>query len=321
MKKLLFILLLLFLASHSQAQVHNLSFQFNRILFKDLVDTVEKKIRIKIYYTNKWVDSLYLNINSENDSLEGLLSKALIKEGFSFIIVERNKIILSKGYSIKTNFQEQYNAYLKKSLIKIDSSNYVRPVQRPENTSGNEEFKVFRIGKPSVNSKSDKAILSGIVINPVTGNPVAGAIVYVEKIKAGAVTNDAGFYSLTLPKGQYQLECRMIGMRSAIRNLMIFSDGVLDIEMTENTNQLDNVNVSANKENMVRNVRLGIEKISVKMLRQIPMGLGEADLIKSSLLLPGVQTVGEASGGYNVRGGSADQNLVLLNFFQPLILI
>jgi len=114
MKKLLFILLLLFLASHSQAQVHNLSFQFNRILFKDLVDTVEKKIRIKIYYTNKWVDSLYLNINSENDSLEGLLSKALIKEGFSFIIVEKNKIILSKGYSIKTNFQEQYNAYLKR---------------------------------------------------------------------------------------------------------------------------------------------------------------------------------------------------------------
>ena len=314
MKKLLFIILLLFLASQSQAQDHNLSFQFKRILFKDLVDTVEKKVRIKIYYTNKLVDSLYLNINSENDSLEGLLSKALIKEGFSFIIVERNKIILSKGYSIKTNFQEQYNAYLKKSLIKIDSSNYVRPVQRPENTSGNEEFKVFRIGKPSVNSKSDKAILSGIVINPVTGNPVAGAIVYVEKIKAGAVTNDAGFYSLTLPKGQYQLECRMIGMRSAIRNLMIFSDGVLDIEMTENTNQLDNVNVSANKENMVRNVRLGIEKISVKMLRQIPMGLGEADLIKSSLLLPGVQTVGEASGGYNVRGGSADQNLVLLNY-------
>ena len=83
--------------------------------------------------------------------------------------------------------------------------------------------------------------------------------------------------------------------------------------MTENTNQLNEVIVSANKENMVKNVSLGIEKISIKMLRQIPMGLGEADLIKSSLLLPGVQTVGEASGGYNVRGGSADQNLVLLN--------
>ena len=64
---------------------------------------------------------------------------------------------------------------------------------------------------------------------------------------------------------------------------------------------------------MVKNVRLGVEKINVKMLRQIPMGLGESDIVRTSLLLPGVQTVGEGSGGFNVRGGSADQNLILLN--------
>ena len=133
------------------------------------------------------------------------------------------------------------------------------------------------------------------------------------KIKAGAVTNNVGYYSLTLPKGPYQLECRMVGMRSAVRNIIIYSDGVLDIEMTESTNQLNEVVISANKENLVKNVRVGVEKINVKMLKQIPMGLGEADLVKTSLLLPGVQTVGEASGGYNVRGGGADQNLVLLN--------
>ena len=83
--------------------------------------------------------------------------------------------------------------------------------------------------------------------------------------------------------------------------------------MAENTNQLNEVVVSANRENIVRNVRMGIEKIDVKMLKQIPMGMGEVDLFKSSLLLPGVQSVGEASNGYNIRGGSADQNLILLN--------
>ena len=83
--------------------------------------------------------------------------------------------------------------------------------------------------------------------------------------------------------------------------------------MSENTNQLNEVIVSANRENNVRNVRMGIEKINVKMLKQIPMGMGEVDLFKSSLLLPGVQSVGEASNGYNIRGGSADQNLILLN--------
>jgi|WetSurMetagenome_2_1015567.scaffolds.fasta_scaffold00535_8 hypothetical protein len=318
MKKTLIIILLFFLACHSRAQDNNLSFQFRRILFNDLVDTLEKTVRVKVYYTNKWVDSLYLNISSENDSLESFLNKTLKKEGFSFIVAENNKIILSKGYSIKTNFQEQYNSYLKRRIINMDSANYIRPVRMQEKSATSDEYKVFKIGKPSGKSNGDKAVLSGTVIDPVTQNPVAGAVVYAEKLKAGAVTNNVGFYSLTLPKGQYQLEFRMIGMRSTIRNIIIFSDGILDIEMTENTNQLNEVVVSANKENIVKNVRLGIEKISVKMLRQIPMGMGEADLVKSSLLLPGVQTVGEASSGYNVRGGSADQNLVLLNY-APII--
>jgi hypothetical protein len=83
--------------------------------------------------------------------------------------------------------------------------------------------------------------------------------------------------------------------------------------MVKDFRQLDEVSVYANRESNVKNVRIGIEKIDRKMLRQIPMGFGEVDLIKSSLLLPGVQAVGEASGGFNVRGGSTDQNLVLLD--------
>ncbi len=313
MKKLLFIFILTIIAEHLHAQQNNLSLKFTDILFRDLADTLEKKAEVKIYYSNKWVDSLYLNINSSNDSLESILNKTLKKDGFSFIITEKNKVILSKGYTIKTNFVEQYNAYLKMNMVKPDSSYYTRPVQLQDNTVSNDEYKVFKIGRPSESGKSERASLSGTVLEPATGNPVVGAVIYIAKIKAGAVTNNVGFYSLSLPKGQYQLECRMVGMRSSVRNIIIYSDGVLDIEMAEKTNQIDEVVISANKENMVRNVRLGVEKISVKMLRKIPMGFGESDLVKTSLLLPGVQTVGEASGGYNVRGGSADQNLILLN--------
>jgi hypothetical protein len=318
MKKLLVIIPFLILTGHLHAQDNNLSFQFSRILFKDLVDTLERKVHVKIYYSNKWTDSLYLNINSENESFENFLTKAIKKEGFSFIITEDKRIVLSKGYTIRTNFKEQYLAYLKRRSVRTDSAEYVRPVKRPEASSTGNEYKVFKIGRPSENSKSDRATLSGTIIDRVTGNPVPGAIIYVAKIKAGAVANNVGFYSLTLPKGQFQVEYRMMGLRSSIRNIIIFSDGALDIEMAENTNQLNDVVISANKENMVKNVRVGVEKISLKMLRQIPMGLGEVDLVKSSLLLPGVQTVGEASGGYNARGGSADQNLVLLNY-APII--
>jgi hypothetical protein len=313
MKKLLFVIFFMILVAGLKAQENNFTFQFSRILFKDLVDTIEKRVEVKIYYSNKWVDSLYLNINSKNDSIQNFLSRALTKEGFSFIITENNKLILTKGYTIKTNFKDQYNAYLNKSSTNPDSSYYIRPVQIQESSTINDEYKLFKIGRPSESTRSEKVTLSGVVMDPVSGNPVAGAIIYVAKIKAGAVTNNVGYYSLTLNKGQYQLVCSMIGMRSTVRNIIIYSDGALDIEMTENTNQLNEVIISANKENLVKNVRLGVEKINVKMLRQIPMGFGESDIVRTSLLLPGVQTVGEASGGFNVRGGAADENLILLN--------
>ncbi len=313
MKKYLVIFLLLVCVQVLYGQEKRLTFSYRDILFRDLVDTLEKKVEVRIYYSNKWVDTLRLDANARNDSLETILSGVFKNGGFTFIITPDNKVIISKGYPIRTNFSEQFYEYLRKSRVKTDSSYYIKPVRLQEEVQVNDEFKVFRIGKPSAGAKSERATLSGTVTDPVSGSPVVGAVIYIDKVKAGAVTNSTGFYSLTLPRGQYQLECRMVGMRTTTRNFIIFSDGELNIEITENTNQLNEVVISANKENIVRNVRLGVEKISVKILRQIPMGLGESDIVKSSLLLPGVQTVGEASGGFNVRGGSADQNLILLN--------
>ena len=112
----------------------------------------------------------------------------------------------------------------------------------------------------------------------------------------------SGIIPLHCPKGQYQLECRMVGMRSALRNIIIYSDGVLDIEMAESTNQLNEVVISANKENLVKNVRVGVEKIGVKMLKQIPMGLGEADLVKTSLFFRAFRQLERHQAGYNVQG-------------------
>lgn len=313
MKKFFYILIFAFTVSNAQSQENKLSFQFKQILFKDLADTIEKTIPVKIYYSKKWVDSLYLNISSENDSVTSLFNKSLLNNGLSFIITDDNKIILSKGYTIKTNFRKEYLEYLEKNLTKADTANYARTTAITEEIVVNDEYKVFKIGNPSGTGNDEKVFLSGTITNPENGAPLVGVVVYVAKLKAGAVTNSVGYYSIELPKGQYQIEYRMIGMRQTIRNIIIYSDGNLDVRMAERTNQLNEVIVSANRENIVRNARMGIEKIDIKMLKQIPLGMGEVDVFKSSLMLPGVQSVGEASGGYNIRGGSADQNLILLN--------
>jgi len=313
MKTFLNILLFLFLISSARSQDNKLSLQFERILFKDLADTIEKTIPVKIYFSNKWVDSLYIDINSKNDSINSLFDKSIGNSGLSFIITDDNKIILSKGYSIKTNFRKEYLAYLEKNLSRPDTTNYARTIEKTEDILINEEYKVFKIGNPSAIHKDGKVSLSGTLTNAETGEALSGVVVYIEKLKVGAVTNSVGFYSIELPGGQYKIEYRMVGLRQTVRNIIIYSDGILNVEMIENTNLLNEVIVSANRENMVRNVRMGIEKINTKMLRQIPMGMGEVDLFKSSLLLPGVTSVGEASNGFNIRGGSADQNLILLN--------
>lgn len=313
MKKVAIIFLLLILAAKAGAQDNKLTLQFQKILFRDLADTIEKIIPVKIYYSNKWVDSLTLNINSGNESLNSIFDKSLAKSGLSFIITDDNKIIFSKGYTIKTNFKKEYLEYLEKNLTKADTVNYTRSLPKNDETLINDEYKVFKIGNPSLQKNEDKVKLSGTITKPENGEPLTGVVVYIEKLKAGAVTNSVGYYAIEVPKGQYQIEYRMIGMRQTYRNIIIYSDGNLNVSMYENTNQLDEVIVSANKENQVRNARIGIEKINIKMLKQIPMGMGEVDLFKSSLLLPGVQSVSEASSGYNIRGGSADQNLILLN--------
>lgn len=313
MKKLLNIILFLLINLVLAGQDNNLSLQFRSILFRDLTDTIESTIPVKIFYSDKWVDSLYLDVNASEESVAKLFDKSLKTKGFSFIITDNNQIILSRGFPIKTNFNKEYREQLRRKIIRADTLKYIQQLPEDDQQSINDEYRIFRIGNPSALKRSETAFLSGTIRNSANDEPVAGAIVYIDKLKAGVLTNDEGYYQVELPKGEQQIEYRMVGMRTAKRNITIFSDGALDINLFQSTNQLDEVTVSASRENNVRNVTMGIEKISVKMLKQLPMGLGETDLIKSSLLLPGVQSASEASNGFNIRGGSIDQNLILFN--------
>ena len=318
MRKGIFIFVFLVVAGSLAGQENNLTFQFNNILFRDLVDTIEKKVPVKIYYSPTWTDSLTLTINATNSSLEGVLDNALRRDGLLFMITDDNKIILSKGYAFKTGFSREYTEYLKKNYAEAARSVYMKLPEETEESEISDEYRLFRIGRPSATPGTDRVTLTGVVTDASDGQVIPSAVVYVDKLKAGAMTNSVGFYSITVPPGQYRIEYRMLGMKTAGRNVQIYSDGSLDVSLTSTTSQLDEITVSANRENNVRNSRIGIEKINMKMIRQIPLGLGEADLLKSSLMLPGIQTVGEASAGFNVRGGSTDQNLVLLNY-APII--
>jgi len=313
MRKSLFISVLLGLSLFLHGQESNLTFQLNNILFEDFVDTLESRVPVRIYYTPRWTDSLWLNVSATDATVEGVLDRALRRDGLLFMLTPDNRVILSRGYAFRTGFAREYETYVRERYAEASSADFVRLSDQADESAISDDYRLFRIGRPSVSGTPERVTLTGVVRDAADGTTMESVVVYIDKLRMGAMTNSTGFYSISMPPGQYRIEYRMMGMKSASRNVMIYSDGSLDVSLTESPSEIDAVVISANRENNVRNTRMGIEKINVKMLKQIPLGLGEADLLKSTLMLPGIQTVGEASSGFNVRGGSTDQNLILLN--------
>lgn len=155
--------------------------------------------------------------------------------------------------------------------------------------------------------------LSGYIKDAANGEELINASIVNEKSQ-GTVTNVYGFYSLTLPEGRYTFTVSYIGYESIEKTLALKESQTLDFELTEATNQLAEVEVTAKRldENLNR-AEMSTTQLTAKQIKAIPQFLGEFDVIRSITLLPGVTTVGEGASGFNVRGGKTDQNLILLD--------
>lgn len=157
--------------------------------------------------------------------------------------------------------------------------------------------------------------VSGYIKDAANGEGLIGVSVYVRETGTGAVTNNYGFYAVPVPPGTYNLVISYVGYQKQTRVVELADKNIrLDLELTQEGRQLQEVVVSTKREDdNVRNIEMSVNRIDVKTLQRIPALLGEVDVVRSIQLLPGVSTVGEGATGFNVRGGSIDQNLVLLD--------
>ncbi|MGC4023427.1 MAG: TonB-dependent receptor [Cyclobacteriaceae bacterium] len=158
-----------------------------------------------------------------------------------------------------------------------------------------------------------KLTLSGFVKDISSGEAIVNATIIEEKTGKVVVTDPLGGYSMSLSKGRHSLKIKIMGMKTTMRNVIIYSDGKLNIEMEEEITPLKEVVVRSNRESNVLSTQMGAQKMDIKMMKQIPLALGETDVLKVITMLPGVQTVGEGTLGLNVRGGTTSQNLILFN--------
>ena len=165
----------------------------------------------------------------------------------------------------------------------------------------------------NINSQNNFT-LSGYVLDSQTNELVIGASIIIDELNIGTITNSYGFFSITVKEGNYSVKTQNLGYKDDLQIISLNKNIILNIYLTEEVESLDEVIVMENTEDIdIELPVLSLNIISGKTIRQTPVVFGESDILKTIQLLPGVSSAGEGASGFNVRGGAADQNLILFD--------
>ncbi|MEG1023052.1 MAG: TonB-dependent receptor [Flavobacterium sp.] len=160
----------------------------------------------------------------------------------------------------------------------------------------------------------EKFTLSGTIKDSKNNESLIGVNVYIPTLKIGTTTNEYGFYSITAPSGEHEIEISYLGYQTIHKTIILNQDTKNNFSISESGQELQEVIIKDNKGKInIKSPEMSVNKLSISTIKKMPVVLGEVDVIKSILLLPGVTNAGEGASGFNVRGGGADQNLILLD--------
>jgi len=316
MKRIYLLTLCLTLAfgfASAQDNSKTISVNFQKANIGQIVSDLEAKTGYHFYYNPPQFDSLKVTLQATDKTLSAVLTLAFHGTDFTFTIKEQY-VFLTKGRqvaaSLAPGFFDRSQPATTTAPVITDYTDQTKVVKVPEATTEN---KLYEIGIRTNNIKPGNSTLAGYIRNIKTGEAVIGASIYDPETKNGIASDQFGYYSLTLPRGRHALVIKGLGMKDTRRRIILYSDGKLNIEMQEQVTSLKEVTISAEKVANVKSVQMGVNKLDIRSIKQIPTVFGEADVLRVVLTLPGVQSVGEATTGFNVRGGAADQNLILFN--------
>ncbi len=302
--------LLSLLIHPSQAQeTREISGVFSGVSFERFAQMVEQKSSYRFFFNPDEIPDLTININAYQNTLPQLLNQLFKETDLQYTIDHHDRVFITKGE--KLSYQPSENLYrVASEADTLPSAD--EPSQLKEERSFAKN-RLWQIGNAARSEGETEARLTGTITSFESGEPIIGAVVYALEQAARAITDEEGHYSILLPKGRLTLVIQSFGAYQEQRQVNLLGDGRLDIAMDDNIISLTEVTVTSEKSANIERPEMGLENISMQSMRKIPAVLGEVDVLRAVLTLPGVQTVGEASAGFNVRGGAADQNLILYN--------
>jgi hypothetical protein len=273
---------------------------------------LEAQTSYRFFFDSAAVRGVAVTVQVQQQPLGSVLQQALAPSGLRFAVDEEHNVFIFSGtgpsVALPTDF---FRADAALAAAPVPAPPTAAPAAPPVRATSS--ARVYEIGRPGAGA--GRATLAGVVREARTGEPVIGASVSVESPGAavGVATNQFGYYALTLPTGAHVLHVRGLGLKATQRRIQVHADGRLDLEIDPDQTTLREVVVEGNKDRNVASTQMGLERLDIRTIKQVPTVFGEVDILRVVMTLPGVKTIGEGSTAISVRGGGTDQNLILFN--------
>ena len=313
MKKLLLALLVFFtIAVNAQQKGHIMACHVKDIPFSDFCTLVTNQTSVTVYYHQKWVTNLKVSLDS--DSLTAFETVALALKGSELEVSDwHGNLVVLPGEKLISSIPS-YVLSEKKPFVADSISKALTESEEKYITGRKADVtQILRVGRKGGAITGYKAKILGRIFDEETGEPNLGATIYVTETKSGAVSDINGFVSLTLKPGNYNVLFEYLGYAKKRYQLEVLSDGNFTVGMKKSVIEMKELVIYGDRQMSIRAKDPGLDKMSVKSIRELPMMMGERDILKVSSTLPGIVSVGEGSAGLNVRGGGFDQNAFYLN--------
>jgi len=311
-----FMLLLVLIPFSLKGQGDDVLFKgdYQDLPFEDFVKDVEQKTGISFYYLENWIRGIRVSVSGEEISLRRTLDQTLLPAGIYYLMEESGEIYLSNRQALTGRLPDYTGSGL--TLVTAgaqEGSGLTSTEQKYIDGRKAGMLETLRVGNREEGEGKNVAVLHGKIIDMETGDPLIGATVYFDELKKGTATDIDGRFSMVVRPGKYTVEFKCMGMEDRLTYLDVLSGGNLDISMEKSVIALTEVVVQANRYHNVRGTQMGFDRLNYKVLKEVPVVMGEKDVLKVIQMLPGVQTVGEGAAGFNVRGSAADQNMIYIN--------
>jgi len=284
--KPLFLFVIIFLSAQSirsqEVQEIKITGNFTKVPLGEFFNSVEKTYGIRFFYKEEWIKSTEISQTFNNVPLIQALNLVFKNKDLTFKFFQNNSVVI---YPLGADGRSGF---------------------------GPTETQVIVIGDPLNQGRYPKAKLQGRVLDGKSEEPMTGAVVYNTETGLATTTDAKGKYSLELPTGELHIRISFMGYENLNQRVRLIQNGSTDFELFEQSHAIAEVTV-VGEDAKATKAQMSMIKMTAVTLKELPVLMGEADLIKSMVMMPGVQSTGEMSSGFNVRGGNTDQNLVLLD--------